>query len=224
MNSSSPISSVNSGKTSSENTSSVKPNLKWRVVDITVASVIAVASSLIYWLAALAYGPVSLLDSVVPGLWGIINGFWLFAAPLALIIVRKPGAAIYAEVVAAVVESLLGNSWGGTSTFLIGLVQGIAAEIVFAAVLYKVWNVWITILSGAVSGVACWGYTFFTNLQAIDWAGAYGFVNLLTTIASGAVVAGLFSWWLYIGIAKTGALDHFESGRAVRASQKKVNA
>ncbi|MDU6640468.1 MAG: ECF transporter S component, partial [Alloscardovia omnicolens] len=125
----------------SSSTVSEKPNLKWRVVDITVASVIAVASSLIYWLAALAYGPVSALDSFIPGLWGVINGFWLFAGPLALIIVRKPGAAIYAEVVAGVVEALLGNQWGGTATFLVALAQGVAAEIVFTAVLYKVWNI-----------------------------------------------------------------------------------
>ncbi|MFC0265412.1 ECF transporter S component [Alloscardovia macacae] len=192
-------------------------SLKWRVVDITVASVIGVASSLIYWLAALAYGPISVLDSFIPGLWGVINGLWLFAAPLALIIVRKPGAAIYAEVVAAILESLLGNSWGGTATFLTGLVQGIAAEVVFLAVAYKVWNLWITVLSGTVAGLACWGYTFFTNLQAIDWNGPYGAMNLITTLISGAVFAGFFVWWLYLGIAQTGALDHFESGRDVRA-------
>ncbi|WP_018143039.1 ECF transporter S component [Alloscardovia criceti] len=198
-------------------------SLKWRVVDITVASVIAVASSLIYWLFAVAYGPLSFLDAIVPGLLGLINGFWLFAATLALIIVRKPGAAIYAEVVAAIIESLLGNSWGGSATFLTGLAQGVAAEIVFAVVMYKVWNMWITVISGAVSGVACWAYTFFTNLQAIDWNGPYGGINLITTIISGAVVAGVFTWWLYIGIARTGALDHFESGRDIRTAANKAN-
>lgn len=192
---------------------------RWRIVDITVASVIAVACSLLYWVAALAYAPLSFLDAAVPGVLGLMNGLWLFAGPLALIIVRKPGAAIYAEVVAAVVEALLGNAWGGSSTFLIGLVQGLAAEIVFAVVLYRVWNVWITMLSGAVSGLACWGYTFFTNLQAIDWNGVYGGLNLITTIISGALVAGVFVWWLYIGIAHTGALDRFESGRVVRTGK-----
>ncbi|MFD0705244.1 ECF transporter S component [Alloscardovia venturai] len=188
----------------------------WRIVDITVASVIAVACSLIYWVAALAYAPLSFLDALVPGLLGFMNGLWLFAGPLALIIVRKPGAAIYAEIVAAVIEALLGNAWGGLGTILIGLAQGAAVEIVFAIALYKVWNVWITTISGALSGLACWAYTFFTNLQAIDWNGVYGGVNLLTTIISGILFAGFFVWWIYIGIAKTGALDHFESGRVVR--------
>ncbi|MDD6087642.1 MAG: ECF transporter S component, partial [Bifidobacterium boum] len=72
-------------------------NLKWRVVDIAVASVIGVASALIYWLVALlTAAPWTALDAVVPGLPGLFNGLWLFAGPLAAIIVRKPGAAVYA--------------------------------------------------------------------------------------------------------------------------------
>ena len=49
-----------------------KPVLKWRVVDIAVASVIGVASALIYWFVAFATAaPWSLLEGVVPGLAGI---------------------------------------------------------------------------------------------------------------------------------------------------------
>ena len=33
---------------------------------------------------------------------------------------------------------------------------------------------------------------------------------------SGLVFAGVAMWYLYIGIAKTGALDNFASGRMVR--------
>lgn len=46
-------------------------NLKWRVVDIAVASVIGVASALIYWLVALlTAAPWTALDAIVPGLPG----------------------------------------------------------------------------------------------------------------------------------------------------------
>lgn len=191
--------------------------MKWRVVDIAVASVIGVASALIYWLwAIITTAPWSALELIVPGLAGVLNGMWLFAGPLAAVIVRKPGAAVYAEVVAGVLEALLGNQWGGAGTFMIALVQGLFAEIVLLAFLYKKWNLPVIVLSGAVSGIGCWGYSFFTNLQAIDLTGSYGVVYLLTTIASGAVFAGLLMWYLYIGIAKTGALDAFTSGREIR--------
>ena len=197
----------------STSSNAVQPVLKWRVVDIAVVSVIGVASAVIYWVVALVTtAPWGVLEAIVPGLAGIFNGLWLFAAPLAAVIVRKPGAAIYAEVVAGVLEALLGNQWGGLDTFAIALVQGVG----FAVFAYRKWNVGTMLLSGALSGVACWGYSFFTHLQAIDIAGSYGIVYLIATIVSGALVAGLLMWYLYIAIAKTGALDKFVSGREVR--------
>ena len=163
-----------------------KAVLKWRVVDIAVASVIGVASALIYWVVAIATAaPWSALEAIIPGLAGVFNGLWLFAGPLAAIIVRKPGAAVYAEVVAGVLEALMGNMWGGVETFLIALVQGLFAEIAFLIFAYRKWNLPVTILSGALSGVACWGYSFLTNLQAIDVFQTYGVVYVLTTVISG---------------------------------------
>ncbi|GAA6123361.1 ECF transporter S component [Bifidobacterium psychraerophilum] len=198
-------------------TTSARSVLRWRVVDIAVASVIGVASSLIYWLVALiSTGPWNFLEAIIPGFGGVFNGLWLFAGPLAAVIVRKPGAAIYAEVVAAVLEALMGNIWGGGATFVIGLVQGVMAELIFVILMYRKWNPSTLVLSGALSGLGCWGYSFFTNLQAIDWGGSYGIIYLLTTLISGAVIAGILMWYLYIAIAKTGALDHFASGREVR--------
>lgn len=193
-----------------------RANLRWRVVDIAVASVIGVASAFIYWAAI--FIPWDALQAVVPGFAGVVNGFWLFAGPLAAIIVRKPGAAIYAELLAAILEALMGNQWGGAETILIGLVQGVMAEIIFLIFAYRVWNVGTAILSGALAGVGCWGYSFFTKLQAIDLGGDYGIIYLLTTVISGAVVAGLLTWLLYVGIAGTGVLDRFESGRAIRGT------
>jgi energy-coupling factor transport system permease protein len=195
----------------------VKSTLRWRVVDIAVASAIGVASSIVYWVAGLLYTPVfTPLDALVPGLAGFINGLWLFAGPLAALIVRKPGAAIYAEVVAGVLEALFGNLWGGLETFLQAFVQGLGAEIVFAVVMYQVWNLASAALSGVVSGLGCWAYTFCTHLQGFDLNGAYGVWYLISTIISGGLISGVFMWYLYVAIAKTGAIDKFASGRAVR--------
>ncbi|MDO4913722.1 MAG: ECF transporter S component [Bifidobacteriaceae bacterium] len=189
---------------------------KWRVVDIAVASVIGVVSSIVYWVAAVGYSvPWTALESVLPGFGGFMNGLWLFAAPLAAVIVRKPGAALYAEMLAAILELTLGNLWG-VDTILIALVQGLFAEIVFAIMRYKVWNVTTVVLSGAVSGIGCWGYTFFTHLSGMEIMGAYGIMYLISTMISGAIVAGALMWYLYVAVAKTGALDAFASGRIVR--------
>lgn len=202
---------------SSVSTTTKRRIMKWRVADIAVASVIGVASAFIYWAAAIfTYAPWSVLEAVVPGLAGLFNGLWLFAGPLAAVIVRKPGAALYAELVAAVLESLMGNMWGGVQTIVMGLVQGAFAELGFLIFAYALWNRWTMMLAGALSGVACWGYSFFTNLQAVSLTGSYGIVYLLTTVVSGALIAGLAMWYLFVAIAHTGAIDRFASGREIR--------
>ncbi|RBQ00138.1 ABC transporter permease [Bifidobacterium xylocopae] len=194
---------------------------RWRVADISVASVIGVASALIYWLVAMiSVAPIPILEGIVPGLGGLFNGLWLFAGPLALLIVRKPGAGVYAEVVAAVLESLMGSQWVPVETFLIGLLQGAMAELAFLPFAYKVWNMATTLLSGVLSAVGCWLYMFVTNLQAISISGPYGLVSLLATVASGLVFAGFIVWHLYLAIAGTGALDRFESGRQARGAHR----
>ena len=50
-----------------------RPSLRWRVVDIAVASVIGVASALIFWLVSLIYslGVGDLIGLVMPGFQGI---------------------------------------------------------------------------------------------------------------------------------------------------------
>ena len=83
-----------------ENQSSAvrKHNNKWRVVDIVVAAIIAVASGVIFWgWDIVCTAPLALFEAVTPGFEGLLNAFWLFAGPLAAIIVRKPGAALFAN-------------------------------------------------------------------------------------------------------------------------------
>ncbi|BDR52804.1 ABC transporter permease [Bombiscardovia nodaiensis] len=202
-------------------TAQVKHRFRWRVADIAVASVIGVASALIYWLVAmLTAAPWPILEGIVPGLGGLFNGLWLFAGPLALIIVRKPGAGVYAEVVAAVLEALWGSQWVPVETFLIGLLQGAMAELAFLIFAYRKWNLGTTVLSGVLSAIGCWLYSFLTHLQAINIVGPYGIIYVITTAISGALIAGVLVWYLYLAIAKTGALDHFESGRLLRADKR----
>ena len=80
----------------------------WRPVDIAVTAVIGVVSGLIFWLVDLVITPLyTLLEGALPGLAGLTFGLWYFAGVLAIIIVRKPGAAFFAEVVAAALELTL---------------------------------------------------------------------------------------------------------------------
>jgi energy-coupling factor transport system substrate-specific component len=185
---------------------------RWRVVDIAVASVIGVASSFIFWICG--FIPFDALQAVIPGFGGIVNGLWLFAGPLCALIIRKPGAAFYAELLASTLESLMGNQWSGAESILIGLVEGIGGELIFLILVYKVWKIWVAALAGGLAGVASWAYTFLTHLQGIDADSGYGAIYLVTTVISGVVIAGILMWYLMKALAKTGVLDSFAVGRA----------
>ena len=100
----------------------------WRVVDIVVASVIGVAAGLVFWLWGQAWPVLDTALAFTPGLSGLLAGGWLFAGVLGGLIIRKPGAALYTEIVAAVVSMAIGTQWGFT-TLIWGVVQGLGAEV-----------------------------------------------------------------------------------------------
>ncbi len=188
-------------------------NYRWRVVDIVVASVLAVAAGLVFVFWNVASNPISAsLSAVLPGLQALAGGGWLFAGVLTALVIRKPGAALYGELVAATVSALVGNQWG-VLTIESGLVQGLGAELVFAVFLYRRWNLPVAILAGAMAGVA------MAVNDLILWypgaATAFAVIYTACGVISGAVIAGVLSWFVVKGLARTGALSRFESGRAL---------
>ena len=189
---------------------------KWRVVDIVVAAIVAVASGVIFWAWDFIYAiPTGLFDSLTPGLGGLFHFMWLFAGPLVGIIIRKPGAAFFGETVAAVIEALLGNPFGVAHALLIGMAQGLGAEIGFAVFRYRKWNIASTILAGALTGLCNGGYDWLTKA---GWTMTQGAVFTVCCVISGAVFGGALMWFVQKALAKTGVLDRFESGNDARTA------
>ncbi|MEN9621536.1 MAG: hypothetical protein RL499_1729 [Actinomycetota bacterium] len=193
-----------------------RPVLRWRVVDIVVASVLGVAGGLVMTLWNLVYSPVTApLEAVLPGLQALTYAIWLFPAVLVGLVVRKPGAALYGELVAATVSALLGGMWGWTALAW-GLVQGLGAEIVFAILLYRAWGLVPAILAGMGAGVGMvvMDLSFYYAGTRPEFMAVYA----VSAIVSGAVIAGLGSWLMVRGLARTGALSRFAAGRELTAS------
>lgn len=185
----------------------------WRVVDIVIASVIGVASSLVFIIWNQAYNPLSaVLSPVLPGLQALLAGGWLFAGVLGALIIRKPGAAIYTELVAAVISTLVGNQWAAL-TLVSGFVQGLGAELVFAIFLYRNYRLLVALLAGAGAGLA------LAINDLIIWypgsATAFATIYTASAVVSGIVIAGLLSWLAMRGLARTGALGRFAAGREI---------
>ena len=182
---------------------------RWRVVDIVVAAV-----GLIFWgwntVGGLWFAA---MDGLTPGLGGIAVGIWLLGGVVGGLVIRKPGAALLVELVAAIVSALIGNVWG-ISTIFSGLAQGLGAEVICLAFLYLRFSLPDATLAGAAASVGAWVLEFFWGsspniLKTLE----FNLLYLGTLVVSGAVLAGVVGWLLVRGLAASGALSRFAAGR-----------
>ncbi|HKS01132.1 MAG TPA: ECF transporter S component [Arthrobacter sp.] len=192
-----------------------KTSYNWRVADIVVAALIAVAGGVIFWAWSQGANLISTpVNAVYPPLTGLYAGGWMIPAVLGMLIIRKPGAALFCETVAATGELLMGSQYG-TTVLISGVLQGLGAELVFAALVYRKFNLPASLLAGAGAGLFCglndsfapWGWN-------IAYSGGDKLAYIVFCAISGAVIAGALSWIATRGLAKTGVLSSFASRKA----------
>jgi energy-coupling factor transport system substrate-specific component len=182
----------------------------WRIVDIVVAAVVAVAfgAAFLAW-NALAVATVPAF-AFLPPAQAILNGLWLLPAVLVGLIVRRPGAALFGGFVSAVVSVLLGSVYGADA-LISGAIQGAGAELGFALGLYRRWTLPVAALAGAISGLFATVHdviVYYPDADAGVWA-----VYAVASVVSGAVVAGIGAWLLLRALVATGVLRDFAAGR-----------
>ncbi len=189
----------------------MQSRFSWRLVDVVTASVIGVTAGVVFWLWGLGWSALSTpIDALLAGAGAFFAGVWLFAGVLGGLIIRKPGAALLTELIAAVVSALIGSQWGVTALWS-GFVQGLGAELVFALFVYRFFNAYVAVLAGATAGLA-----MAINDLLVWYPGAdslFVSVYLVAAILGGAVIAGLGSWALARGLAASGALRRLVSGQ-----------
>lgn len=187
---------------------------RWRVVDIVVAAVLGVAIGLVFWgWNTIGYAWFGAADALTPGLGGIAVGIWLLGGVVGGLVIRKPGAALVVELVAAIVSMLIGNVWG-ISTVLSGLVQGLGAEIIFALFLYRRFGIVVAALAGMGAAAAAWVFElFYGSSPNILKSFEFNTIYLVSVVVSGAILAGVLGWLLVRALAVTGALSRFAVGR-----------
>jgi energy-coupling factor transport system substrate-specific component len=155
------------------------PDTRWRTRDIVVAAVIGVAFGVVFWAWGLAWPALDPVFAFAPPAKDLLYAVWLIPAVLAPYIIRKPGAAIFAEMVAAGVSALLGSQWG-VDTLLSGFVQGAAAELIFAFTLYRNWSFPVLVVAAVASALAAWLH---------DWVLYYAEVDTTVQIVRGIAMA-----------------------------------
>lgn len=184
------------------------PDTRWRTRDIVVAAVIGVAFGVVFWAWGLAWSAFEPLNAIFPVGRDLLYAVWLVPAVLAPLIIRKPGAALFTEMVAAGVSALLGSLWG-VDTLLSGFVQGAAAELVFAFTLYRTYSFPVLALAAIASAAAAWihDWVVYYPETAIELQLARG---VLMGISAVVIVAG-GSVLLVRALRDAGVLEGFRA-------------
>ncbi len=173
--------------------------------EIVLMFVLAVGLGVAFWGWTFVY-ELSKPALKLVGLSYLTAGFWILASVLIPVIIRKPGVAILASLMAAFVQSLL-THWGLMS-LMWGLVQGLGAEIIFFVFAYKRWNVFVLCLAAALAATLSYGLDYFIyGYHTLHIT--FNFLQLGSFVLSSIFLAGVASDLLSKRLVKLGILDQF---------------
>lgn len=175
------------------------------IFEIVLTTVVAVALGVSFWGWTFIY-EIAKPALKVSGLSYLVAGFWIFASVFLSQIVRKPGIALIASIVAAFVESLL-THWGIMSV-LWGIVQGLGAEVIFMLFLYRKWDLKILILASAMSAI----FSYVLDFSLYDYKNlslGFNLIQLISFIISSVFLAGVLSDLVSKRLLRLGLLDQF---------------
>ena len=184
--------------------------MKWKLKDILMIAVCAVLFGVIFLGATYAGGALYgvLLPLGMPSLgYEPFYGLYFMAVAFAIYVIRKPGVGIVAEILAAVIENLMGNFFGPI-IILSGFVQGAGFELIFALTGYKKFDTKTMILAAVICSCVTLVYNLIVsgyNLIAIPVLA----LMLVVRIVSAIVIDALVTPKLANGLAKAGVLNGY---------------
>jgi energy-coupling factor transport system substrate-specific component len=175
------------------------------IFEIVLTLVLAVALGVAFWGWTFVYD-IAKPFLKLAGLSYLVAGFWILASVFIPYIIRKPGVAIIASVMAAFIESLL-THWGLMSVMW-GLVQGIGAEIIFFLFSYKKWKPGVLFLAAGLSAIFSYSLDYFLydykNLSV-----GFNMTQVTSYVFSAFFFAGFLSFILGKRLKRMGILDQF---------------
>lgn len=184
--------------------------MKWKLKDILMIAVCAVLFGVIFLGATYAGGALYgvLLPLGMPSLgYEPFYGLYFMAVAFAIYVIRKPGVGIVAEILGAVIETLMGNFFGPI-IILSGFVQGAGFELIFALTGYKKFDTKTMILAAVICSCVTLVYNLIVsgyNLIAIPVLA----LMLAVRIVSAIVIDALVTPKLANGLAKAGVLNGY---------------
>lgn len=179
---------------------------KLSIAELTFIALLSVALGLIWSSYNLIYTLLNPLVRMV-GLNGLLDGIYLIAGVFFPYIIRKPGSAILAEVIASIAETLIGGGFG-LNTLIYGFMQGLACEMVFVIFKYRVWHRGVLLLAASVAGITCYilSYILYEYYRFGWWL---NLMHLSSLVISSILFAGLLSKLIADKLARAGVLNNF---------------
>ena len=185
--------------------------MNWKLKEILLMAISAVTFGVVY--LGMVYLGAALTGVLTPSGWGILGyepfyGVWFMAATFVIYVVRKPGIGIVAEMLAALLEVLMGNMFGPI-IFISGFIQGLGCEVAFTATKYKKYNT--ATMVGAAVGASVFSF-IWTGIRQSYWNMDIKVVLVILVIRtiSAIIFCGFGSKLLADGLAKAGVLKGYE--------------
>lgn len=187
----------------------------WTLRETLIIAVLGAVFGVLYlgwvqvWLVLQAvFGPVTM---------DVVMGFWFIVSIIAAAIIRKPGVALASEVMAAVVQVLLGSP-AGLLLLLTGFVQGAGAEAVFAVTRWRQYSLSILMAAGMSAAVFSFIYTWIRfDYGSLAPGLLVGMFAL--RLASGALLGGLLGHYIVKALYRTGVLSGLAIDRDTRSDR-----
>jgi energy-coupling factor transport system permease protein len=170
-----------------------------KLADILTTIVIAVIFGIIYKVWGPLYDFVKVFGFHLDQL---IYGMWFIAASVAYLLIRKPGVALLAEIAASSGELIMGSEWG-LEVLIYGVIQGLLAEVVFAAFRYKRFDVLVVSLGAIGATIGSLVMDFYKGYigTLAPWNLA---LFLIARFVGAVVISGFFAVSLVKALEKTG--------------------
>lgn len=194
-----------------------RPVMLWRGVDLITAAMLAVAFGVMFWgFDTVIYPILATATAGFPPAGELMLGVWLIPAVVGALVIRRPGAALFTELVAANVELFLGNKWGA-AVLLSAVLQGLGVELAMVLFRHRRFGLIVAVLGGVLA--ATFEIVFYEWYSYVaEYSMAWKAIYLGCGVVSGAVIAGVGGWALVRGLARTGALSAFPPGQEYRES------
>lgn len=187
---------------------------EWKLQDVIMVALLCVVFGVVYLMAVYLATFLSTLFTpfgLAPLANELVFGVWFMAATLAAYIIQKPTVAIIAEILAAVIEVLMGN-WFGPMVIVAGLIQGLGAELVFAKWKYERFDMYTMCLAAAGCSVTSFLWSFVRSGYGKYSVGLLVLFFVVRLISS-VLFAGVLCKTLGSGLAKTKLLKGYAIGR-----------